>query len=83
MDHARTNFRIRCHIDFVFNAPKLKAVLEVKSVSGIPDGPYSSWESQLYMQMGALKEQFPDYQIKGAVLIILLLLATAAFRAWT
>jgi CRISPR-associated exonuclease Cas4 len=61
---------IRCHIDFVFNAPKLKAVLEVKSVSAIPDGPYSSWESQLYMQMGALAEKYPDHEIKGAVLAI-------------
>ncbi|MDO8945718.1 MAG: hypothetical protein Q7U88_01025 [Desulfocapsaceae bacterium] len=61
---------IRCHIDFVFNAPKLKAVLEVKSVSAIPDGPHSSWESQLYMQMGALAEKYPDHEIKGAVLAI-------------
>jgi len=59
---------IRCHIDFVFNAPKLKAILEVKSVSAIPDGPHSSWESQLYMQMGALAEQYPDHHIKGAIL---------------
>ena len=67
---ASGNTPIRCHIDFVFNAPKLKAVLEVKSVSAIPDGPYSSWESQLYMQMGALAEQYPDHKIKGAVLAI-------------
>ncbi len=61
---------IRCHIDFVFNAPKLKAILEVKSVSAIPDGPHSSWESQLYMQMGALAEQYPNHHIKGAILAI-------------
>jgi CRISPR-associated exonuclease Cas4 len=67
---AGGNTPIRCHIDFVFNAPNLKAVLEVKSVSGIPNGPYSSWESQLYMQMGALKEKYPNHQIKGAVLAI-------------
>jgi len=63
---------VKVHIDFVFttNNPKLKAILEIKSVSSIPDVPYASWESQLYMQMGALKEQFPDYQIKAAVLAI-------------
>jgi CRISPR-associated exonuclease Cas4 len=63
---------IKVHIDFVFssNQPKTKAVLEVKSVGSIPDIPYSSWETQLYMQMGALKEQYPDYHIKGAVLAI-------------
>ena len=67
---ASGNTPIRCHIDFVFNTPKLKAVLEIKSVSGIPDGPHSSWESQLYMQMGALAEKYPDHEIKGAVLAI-------------
>jgi CRISPR-associated exonuclease Cas4 len=63
---------VRVHIDFVFTSenPKTKAVLEIKSVNSIPDGPYSSWESQLYMQMGALKEQHPDHHIKGAVLAI-------------
>lgn len=63
---------IRVHIDFVFTStqPKMKAILEIKSVSSIPDVPYASWESQLYLQMGALHEQFPDYQIKAAVLAI-------------
>ncbi|MCG2743008.1 MAG: hypothetical protein L6271_03645 [Desulfobacteraceae bacterium] len=63
---------IKVHIDFVFTStqPKIKAILEIKSVSSLPDVPYASWESQLYMQMGALKEQFPDYTIKAAVLAI-------------
>lgn len=57
------------HIDFVFTAQqkKIKSILEVKA-GKIPDQPYSSWESQLYLQMGALAEKYPDYTIKGAVL---------------
>lgn len=69
---ASGNTPIKVHIDFVFTSsnPKTKAVLEIKSVSSIPDVPYGSWESQLYMQMGALKEKYPDHHIKGAVLAI-------------
>jgi CRISPR-associated exonuclease Cas4 len=57
------------HIDFVFTAhkKKIKSILEVKA-GKIPDQPYSSWESQLYLQMGALAKKHPDYTIKGAVL---------------
>ena len=63
---------IKVHIDFVFttNNPKVKAILEIKSTTSIPDEPYASWESQLYLQMGSLKEQYPEYQIKAAVLAI-------------
>lgn len=57
------------HIDFVFTQKKrkTKSILEVKS-GKVPDEPYSSWETQLYMQMGALSKKHPDYRIKGAVL---------------
>ncbi len=57
------------HIDFVFTSKinKVKSVLEVKSGS-VPSTPYGSWESQLYTQMGALAEQYPDHTIKGALL---------------
>ncbi|MCP3888125.1 MAG: hypothetical protein GY702_04535 [Desulfobulbaceae bacterium] len=57
------------HIDFVFTAQqkKIKSILEVKA-GKIPDQPYSSWESQLYLQMGALAKKYPDYTIKGAIL---------------
>ncbi len=63
---------LKAHVDFVFtsNTHKIKSVLEVKSASRIPDGPYSSWESQLYIQMGLLARQYPDYTIKGAVLAL-------------
>ena len=63
---------IKAHIDFVFtsHSRKIKSILEIKSTSRIPDGPYSSWESQLYLQMGGLAEQCPEYSIKGAILTL-------------
>ena len=63
---------IKAHIDFVFTSEihKIKSVLETKSTSNIPDDPYGSWESQLYVQMGALAEKFPDYTIRGAFIAL-------------
>jgi len=63
---------LKAHIDFVFTSTihKIKSILEIKSTSNIPEGPYSSWESQLYIQMGALANQYPDYTIRGAVLAL-------------
>ncbi|WP_319549503.1 hypothetical protein [Desulfogranum marinum] len=63
---------LKAHVDFVFtsNTHNIKSILEVKSTNRIPDGPYSSWESQLYIQMGLLAEQYPEYIIKGAVLAL-------------
>lgn len=60
---------ILVHIDFVFTSEsqKIKSILEVKA-GKVPDGPYSSWETQLYLQMGALAEQYPAYTVKGALL---------------
>lgn len=57
------------HIDFVFTSvkKKIKSLLEVKS-GKVPDQPFSSWESQLYIQMGALASKYPGYTIKGAIL---------------
>jgi CRISPR-associated exonuclease Cas4 len=61
----------QAHIDFVFTSKvsKVKSILEVKS-SNVPDSPYGSWESQLYVQMGGKQEDCPDYTIKGAILAI-------------
>ena len=57
------------HIDFLFSSKidKVKSILEVKSGS-VPSTPYGSWESQLYIQMGAVAEQYPDHTVKGALL---------------
>ena len=63
---------VKAHLDFVFtsHAHKIKSVLEVKSSGHVPDGPYGSWESQLYLQMGALADQYPEYSIRGAILVL-------------
>lgn len=60
------------HIDFVFTSEsaKTKSILEVKSPEKTPETPYSSWETQLYVQMGLLAREFPGYAIKGAILSI-------------
>ena len=59
---------IMAHIDFVFvsEARKTMAVLEVKSPETMPTDPYGSWESQLYLQMGLLADNFPE----GAILAV-------------
>ena len=64
---------IIAHIDFVFisESRKTMAVLEVKSPEDIPEHPYGSWESQLYLQMGLLEDCYPDYTVeKGAILAV-------------
>ena len=60
------------HIDFVFTseASKSKSVLEIKSTEKIPQTPYSSWETQLYLQMGLLAGVYPDYSVRGAILVV-------------
>ena len=63
---------VKGHIDFLFEGKTL-GVLEVKSVTSIPDSPYESWEMQLHAQMGLLALNRPDAQIKGAILAIDLL----------
>jgi CRISPR-associated exonuclease Cas4 len=72
---------IKAHIDFVFTSEthKIKSVLEVKSTSKIPDDPYGSWESQIYLQMGALAEKYPDHKIRGAVIALDLANGEVAF----
>jgi len=64
---------VKGHLDFVFisEARKTMAVLEVKSPENIPEHPYGSWETQLYLQMGLLADSFPDYTVeKGAILAV-------------
>jgi len=64
---------VTAHIDFVFisESRKTMAVLEVKSPESMPDGPYGSWETQLYLQMGLLAANYPDYRVeKGAILAV-------------
>ncbi|MBJ6799751.1 PD-(D/E)XK nuclease family protein [Geomonas propionica] len=61
---------LRCHIDFLFYQPDGLHVVEVKSVSGIPDAPYPQWEDQLQYQLGMLRLQYPKGDISGSVLAV-------------
>jgi len=64
---------VMAHIDFVFTsaARKTMAVLEVKSPETLPEQPFGSWETQLYLQMGLLAAANPDYTVeKGAILAV-------------
>ena len=67
------------HIDFVFSSEraKVKSILEVKSSEAVE--PFGSWEMQLYVQMGGLQDKYPDYTIRGAILIIDLADGTVRF----
>ena len=64
---------VMAHLDFVFisETRKTMAVLEVKSPETIPEHPYGSWETQLYLQMGLLANSYPDYTVEnGAILAV-------------
>ncbi len=67
-------YPLKAHVDFLFYAdldgtPELH-VIEVKSVSGIPDQPYPQWEDQLAFQLGLLRLQYPEGKIGGSILAI-------------
>ena len=81
VDISSDNVPLKVHIDFVFTSKsyKIKSILEIKSTSNTPDGPYSSWESQLYLQMGALVEKNPGFTIRGAILTLDLANGEVAF----
>ncbi len=61
---------IKAHLDFLFTSKNVLAVLEVKSVDGIPADPYEGWVQQVHMQMGLVKEEYPDKAVKGAIFAI-------------
>lgn len=67
---------LKAHIDFLCyvlegGQSELHAI-EVKSVSGIPDEPYSQWEDQLSYQLGMLRVQYPNPKVKigGSILAV-------------
>ena len=67
-------YPLKAHVDFLFYAdfdgtPELH-IIEVKSVSGIPEEPYPQWEDQLAFQLGLLQIKFPDKKIGGSILAI-------------
>lgn len=61
---------LKAHCDYVFWLPEGMHVVEVKSVSGIPDAPYPQWEDQLHYQLGMLRIQYPKGNIGGSVLAV-------------
>ena len=61
---------LKAHVDFLFYEPDGVHAVEVKSVNGIPDAPYSNWEDQLQYQLGMLRLQYPNGKIGGSILAI-------------
>jgi len=61
---------LKAHLDFVFSRQNEIAVLEAKSVSKIPDAPYSSWIQQIHFQMGLVALHNSSLPVRGAVLAI-------------
>ena len=67
-------YPLRAHIDFLVRTesngiPELH-IIEVKSVSGIPDTPYPNHEDQLMYQLGLLHITYPDARIGGSILAV-------------
>ena len=67
-------YPLKAHVDFLFYAdldgtPELH-VIEVKSVSGLPDEPYPQWTDQLAFQLGLLRIQYPEKKLGGSILAI-------------
>lgn len=68
------DYPLKAHLDFLLylnldGEPELH-VIEVKSVSSIPDEPYPQWEEQLAYQLGLLRMQYPDRKIGGSILAV-------------
>jgi len=68
------NYPLKAHVDFLFYSdfdgnPELH-VIEVKSVSGIPEEPYPQWEDQLAYQLGLLRIKYPVGKLGGSILAV-------------
>jgi len=61
---------LKAHLDFLFHSNDTEAILECKSVSGIPSAPYEDWITQLHYQMGLLAMEKRDKKIRGAILAL-------------
>ncbi|KAA0257543.1 hypothetical protein FHQ18_09375 [Deferribacter autotrophicus] len=63
---------LKAHLDFVFYTKDMSkiGVLELKTVSSMPDEPHESWIQQLHFQLGLMILKYPDAEIKGSVLVI-------------
>lgn len=67
--HPEYSF-IRSHLDFLFSSSRRLHVVELKTVDGIPNEPYSSWVNQLHTQMGLLELDRPGIPIGGSILAL-------------
>lgn len=67
-------YPLKAHIDFLFyadfNGKQQLHIVELKSVSGIPDEPYPQWVDQVNFQIGLLKIKYPKQKIGGSILTI-------------
>ena len=61
---------LRCHMDFLFGAGQRLHVVELKSVTGIPEVSYPAWADQLHVQMGLLELHHPGVEIGGSILAV-------------
>ena len=65
------NEHFKAHIDFLIkNTDNSFTVVEMKTVSNIPEKPYDSWMNQVCWQLGLLKSQYPNVNVFGSVLIL-------------
>ena len=71
------NPQILCHVDMLLlvkdkDGKVIKMhVLEVKSTSGVPFLPYSSWQDQLSLQLGLVKANTdPSISLSGSILAV-------------
>lgn len=67
-------YPLKAHVDFLFHAdldgtPE-HHIIEVKSVSDIPDEPYPQWIDQLSFQLGLLHIKYPKEKLGGSILAI-------------
>ncbi len=60
---------LMAHLDFVFARHNEVALLEAKSVSRMPDTPYTSWIEQIHFQMGLLALS-DSRKVRGAILAV-------------
>jgi len=60
---------LMAHLDFVFSRQNEVAVLETKSVSRMPDTPYTSWIEQIHFQMGLMALN-DSRKVRGAILAV-------------
>lgn len=67
-------YPLKAHIDFLFYASfdgkQQLHIVELKSVSGVPDEPYPQWIDQINFQLGLLQIKYPKQKVRGSILVI-------------